>query len=60
MSESGANQYALCYLGGGTTKRDAIEDAYGPGGRLARNAFIHEYESRDEAAHDLGDSVYFD
>ena len=58
VCESGANQFAFCYLGGGFTKLDAIADAYGPGGRLSRNAFVREFESRDHAAAELGDLVF--
>jgi len=58
-AESGVNQFRQCCLGKASTKRDAIEDAYGPGGRLSRSAIIREYGSRDEAANDFGDAVYY-
>ena len=58
-AESGANGWRMCYLGGGSTKHAAILNAYGPSGRLSRGAVVREYESRDEAANEFGDSVYY-
>lgn len=37
-----------CILGSGNTKRAAIIDAYGEGGKLSRGAWIRETDDQDE------------
>ena len=46
----------LCLLGEGATKRDAIADAYGPGGKLPRHADC--YAVSEEELQRLREGVY--
>jgi hypothetical protein len=61
VAPSAIHHHRLCLLGSGTTRKAAIEDAYGPGGKLggklSSRHFIKDFESRDAAQAELGDGV---
>lgn len=49
LGQSGVHS-GTCLIGEGATKRDAIEDAYGPGSRkIPSHHFVKEFGSQDEA-----------
>ena len=47
LAQSGAHS-GLCVLGYGLSRKEAIEDAYGPDGRLSRGAWVATYTSLAE------------